>query len=145
MTIHVDTLSSANRTVTLSHIKIPSTLSIILFLTVAGKGTGMIKTTDKHWPTLQQFAIGATDKIFIFIRLQWSIFLPTCPVTPWTDKSLTFCANNFYTLNYPYLMNNFLSVCSKIACNSSSVGRIRKKNFAHHLIFSMWFLSIILF
>lgn len=79
LTIHLATLSSANRrTVKLSHIKGASTLSIILFLIVVGsghlgKGTGV----TKHWHSLQQFAIGATDKTSVFISLQWSIFLQT--------------------------------------------------------------------
>lgn len=127
LTIYLATLSSANRrTVTLSHIKVQPTLSIYFvhdpipdsgWKWTPWEGYTNGQTTAKHWPSLQPFATAATDKICVFISLQWSIFLQTCLVTPWTDQSLILisCYTNFYTLNCPYLKNNFFFVCSKIA------------------------------
>lgn len=147
LTIYLATLSSANRrTVTLSHIKVQPTLSIYFvhdpipdsgWKWTPWEGYTNGQTTAKHWPSLQPFATAATDKICVFISLQWSIFLQTCLVTPWTDQSLILisCYTNFYTLNCPYLKNNFF-VCLFVQKLQASFlcGKKQKKHF--YLLFS---------
>lgn len=80
-----------------------------------GKNTGMIKQQPNTGPVCNNVPLWPTDKIFVFISLQWSIFLKTCSVAPWTDKKHP-VARTFYTLNCPYLKNNFLFVCSETVC-----------------------------
>lgn len=138
--IHVATLSSANRTVTLSHIKVPSTLPIILLQTLAERVKEWSRQQPNTSPLCNNLLQGPQIKSLYLSVFSEVFFLQTYSVTPWTDKSLTFCAKNFYTLNCPYLKNNFLSVRSKTACKLPLWEKIEKKicffHFTHHLIFS---------